>query len=340
MVERAPSNPVSLENPAKLAEIFYKETGNRNDMTKEQFFRVTGCKSVFFGDRFFETLANKASGKLNIGEMMGGFAKLHASKIDERIRFVFAIFDADGDGVITRSELKQVIEASVEESDTAMSEEETSNLVNALFQLFDADRNKHIDIEEFSRVLRNYPDLLEGMTFGGFGKIHAQNPATCKMSKMPKWIERIRLFILDNPPFLITYGVSILFMILAFIWLFLKFAGDCDDAKMNLRDPLTGYTREEIVTMTENNGNEISEEDRHYMVFSNAMSKLDPIECRDARKRKLLGWALPIAKGSAQAMKVVFTLILLPVSRTLMTTLRETFLKNFLYFDGAIEFHK
>lgn len=42
----------------------------------------------------------------------------------------------------------------------------------------------------------------------------------------------------------------------------------------------------------------------------------------DLSKTELMGWTLPIAKGCGQAMKVVFSAILFPVSRNTVTWLR------------------
>lgn len=56
-------------------------------------------------------------------------------------------------------------------------------------------------------------------------------------------------------------------------------------------------------------------------------------------KARLMSWTLPVAKGCGQMIKVTTTLILLPVSRTTMTRLRETPLRHIIPFDDAIAFH-
>lgn len=56
-------------------------------------------------------------------------------------------------------------------------------------------------------------------------------------------------------------------------------------------------------------------------------------------KCRLMSWTLPLAKGCGQMIKVTTTLILLPVSRTTMTRLRETPLRHIIPFDDAIAFH-
>ena len=84
----------------------------------------------------------------------------------------------------------------------------------------------------------------------------------------------------------------------------------------------------------------MSDSDAKYMCFSMEMQYDDPVGCRDARKRRLMSWTLPIAKGCGQGMKATFTLILIPVSRTLMTALRTTFLGRIFDFDDAIAYHR
>lgn len=340
--EHGANVPVSLANPAKLTEVFYIETNNRNDMTKEEFFRATGCKSVSFGNHLFHTLDVRNKGSINVGDMMEGFAKLRSNNIDERIRFVFGVFDRNGDGIISRHDLQDAIRASVLESGSEMNETEMNTLVKSLLQLFTSNGTDQVFLEDFASVLRNYPDLLEGMTFGSFGKIHTgAQIKEVRKAHAPTWMKDAFTWAQENPQFVITYGLTISLLILAFLWMFLKFAGDCDDAELGLRDPLTGYTREYLFNLSRTYDNvTITEDELPYAVFGFKMSKLDSITCRDARKRKLIGWSLPLAKACAQAMKVVFTLILFPVSRSLMTTLRETFLKQFFVFDGAIEYHK
>ncbi|CAD7701968.1 unnamed protein product, partial [Ostreobium quekettii] len=56
-------------------------------------------------------------------------------------------------------------------------------------------------------------------------------------------------------------------------------------------------------------------------------------------KCELMGWTLPLAKGCGQMVKLTTTLILLPVSRTTMTWLRETPLRRIVPFDDAMQFH-
>ncbi|XP_052185278.1 putative respiratory burst oxidase homolog protein H [Diospyros lotus] len=54
----------------------------------------------------------------------------------------------------------------------------------------------------------------------------------------------------------------------------------------------------------------------------------------------ILGYCLCFAKGAAEPLKFNMALILLPVCRSTLTKLRETFLGTFIPFDDNINFHK
>eukprot|EP00210_Caulerpa_lentillifera_P004706 g4490.t1 len=332
-----------LRNPSQLRTQFFSQTEGEDSMTREQFMRSTGCKSEVFGSKLFETIDCDRSGDITLEELMTALSRLRSPDSMERIHFVFSIFDLDGDGRIARQDLETVIRASVEESDNQMTDEETNQFVSALLQLFDTDKSDDITLDEFANVLRHYPDLLRGLTFGTFGTLDSAGERNNQPRKKKSFrgIRKMASWVINNPQYIYTYGLVILILIGCFLWRFLKYARDCNGVDLDYRDPLTGYSRSDILEMAENDPNlQLDVKDVRYMVFSKEMDDADAVKCRDARKRRLFTWTLPIAKGCGQAMKATFTLILFPVSRNLMTTLRETFLKHIFLFDGAIEFHR
>ncbi|KAL4303719.1 hypothetical protein GQ457_10G011200 [Hibiscus cannabinus] len=55
---------------------------------------------------------------------------------------------------------------------------------------------------------------------------------------------------------------------------------------------------------------------------------------------QITGYCVCVAKGSAEALKLNFALVLLPVCRRTLTTLRSSFLNQIIPFDDNINFHK
>ncbi|GAV71392.1 Ferric_reduct domain-containing protein/FAD_binding_8 domain-containing protein/NAD_binding_6 domain-containing protein/NADPH_Ox domain-containing protein/EF_hand_4 domain-containing protein [Cephalotus follicularis] len=63
-------------------------------------------------------------------------------------------------------------------------------------------------------------------------------------------------------------------------------------------------------------------------------------EFRGTPTFQITGYCLCFAKGTAETLKLNMALILLPVCRRTLTTLRSTFLSRFIPFDDNINFHK
>eukprot|EP00210_Caulerpa_lentillifera_P004633 g4419.t1 len=320
---------------------FTKATEGRPEMNLMQFIMTTGCRSRYYAVAAFDAIDKSKTGRIRFGDYIQFKKLLTFGSIDEKSSFVFSLLDRDGDGWLDEDDIQEGLKASSEENDRALKKDELARLLEVLMRLFVTQPGERIGRERFQQVLQGYPDLLGSFQLGEGFVLSLNTLAKSTKRFAIKAAKRTKRWALNHPIRLVSYIFTFIVITGAFFWLFWKFSGDCSDVNLEFRDPITNVTRHEIQDLArEYFGVYISDEDARYMSFSAEMSDRDSLQCRDARLRKLLSWTLPMAKGSGRAMKVIFTLILFPVSRSLMTRLRDTFLRHLFDFDGAISYHK
>ncbi|CAD7700151.1 unnamed protein product [Ostreobium quekettii] len=337
-----------------MRSLFNKLTGGSDRMDFQQFLKMTNTRSRFYAERLFDAIDVDHSKDISFEEFLNAIHTLQTRDSSKRVAFIFKVFDQDGDGLLSEEELRVVLHASVEESTADLPQSEVESLTQNLMQLFDAQDGK-LTLPEFERVLTTYPDVLEGFSLEGVitgtRKERQSRPPRPKKSRFP-----LLHWMAHNPQLTFTYTFFYLAVLACFFWRFSRYAHKCEGVNLGQPDPNTYLSRTQVrdawnaimeasqAATNDSSQNflahRISVEDAKYMSFSSKMTKQDPIGCQDSRKRVLLSWTLPVAKGCGQAMKCIFTLILFPVSRNLMTALRTTFLQHIFRFDDAIEFHK
>eukprot|EP00210_Caulerpa_lentillifera_P004672 g4457.t1 len=288
----------------ELRDKFRDVCDDKGTMSYVKFLDVTGCHSELFGKRLFEAIDTDKSGDISYEELLEAVYILQSRDTKRRKRFIFDLFDLNHDGQISKEELINVLYASLEEGRMSLSKDERDAFVSTLLELFELDENGSISFELFSKSLELHPDILEGLTLEGIAISRTQNQSTQRKTRKRKFSS----WITNHLQLIFTYSLLTLVLIGCFFWRFQRYMWNCEGSS--------------------------------YAVDSLSSANEDTLRCQDGRKRVLMGWSLPIAKGAGQAMKAVFTLILFPVSRNLMTNLRLTFLHYFFDFDASIDFHK
>ncbi|XP_039306624.1 NADPH oxidase 5 isoform X2 [Solenopsis invicta] len=83
---------------------------------------------------------------------------------NDKIRFLFKVYDIDGDGLIQLRELEHVMRACMEENEMKFSDEQIKELTVALFEDADQDNRGTITFEALKRQLEKHEGLLENLS--------------------------------------------------------------------------------------------------------------------------------------------------------------------------------
>ncbi|XP_045183850.2 NADPH oxidase 5-like [Mercenaria mercenaria] len=144
---------------------FREIAGTKGNITFEQFTKALGLqKSTFYAERIFKIFNQDDSGRMELGELLDGIHMLAKGRPEEKLKFLFDVFDEDGNGHIDRRELQEVLQACIEESSMTLSDENLEDLTEAMFVAIDKDNDGTITFDELKEELQKQPEVLHNLT--------------------------------------------------------------------------------------------------------------------------------------------------------------------------------
>merc|ERR1712129_537521 len=96
-------------------------------------------------------MGTDSSGTVEFQEFVQGLATFAEAK-EEKLRFVFSVYDMDKDGFISREELYTVLQMMVGSN---LKEVQLQQVVNRTFRDVDKDLDGKISFEEFAAIIGN-----------------------------------------------------------------------------------------------------------------------------------------------------------------------------------------
>lgn len=112
----------------------------------------------------FQIFDRDNSGSISLQEFLEAARQFAGQTADDKIRFLFKVYDIDGDGLIQHRELQHVMRACMEENGMEFSEEQIDDLTAAMFEDADPDNKGAITYEALKRQLEQHGGLLENLT--------------------------------------------------------------------------------------------------------------------------------------------------------------------------------
>eukprot|EP00736_Rhodelphis_marinus_P010772 Rmarinus@m.7424 len=132
---------------------------------KAEFQKSLGLRDGLFVDRMFGLFDANGDQEINFREFIVGLSVFcPRAEVKDKMKFSFQVYDFDGDGYITKEELKQMLEATLVENNLSLTGQQVDDLVTATFQEADTDGDGTISFEEYCAMVEKHPTMIQNMT--------------------------------------------------------------------------------------------------------------------------------------------------------------------------------
>ncbi|XP_063908421.1 NADPH oxidase 5 isoform X3 [Zophobas morio] len=148
----------------RLEQLFKQTVGNEKEIRREEFKKIVVSKNPFFTERVFQIFDKDNSGSISLQEFLDSMHQFAGQTPDDKIRFLFKVYDLDGDGLIQHKELQHVMRACMEENGMQFSEEQIDDLTVAMFEDADMNNRGAITYEALKNQLEKHGGLLENLS--------------------------------------------------------------------------------------------------------------------------------------------------------------------------------
>jgi predicted ferric reductase len=141
--------------------------GRRRVLKPADVRRAFALKDPYVASRVFAVLAGGGR-TVDRDEAVTKLETALASG-ESRIRFLFELHDTRGRGGLRRDDVKRMLDASLRQNEIRLTPREKTELVEALFARADGRTGRkdgRLDGEEFRKLLKSRPEVLEGMLAG------------------------------------------------------------------------------------------------------------------------------------------------------------------------------
>lgn len=122
-------------------------------------FFPCGVSSYRYANYVFNTLDYNKVGYLNFEDFVRGLSVLCRGTLEEKLRWIFCLYDINSDGVISRDDLYQIVSSVYElmgsYSQSAFDSGVVHRRVETLFQKMDRNKNGQITLDEFLSLCLN-----------------------------------------------------------------------------------------------------------------------------------------------------------------------------------------
>lgn len=153
------------ENINWLEQVFKSNVGKgKDEFTISEFKKIVPSKNEFFVERAFRIFDKDGSGTVSLPEFIETMHQFSGQGDDEKISFLFKVYDLNDDGMIDESDLREVMKACMVENGMDFDDKDIRDLANALFDDAVREGQDAINVDDLKAQLQRHEGLLENMT--------------------------------------------------------------------------------------------------------------------------------------------------------------------------------
>ncbi|EPZ35459.1 EF-hand [Rozella allomycis CSF55] len=135
-------------------------------MVYQQFFPFSDA--IPFADHVFRLLDVNRNGRIEYVEFIKALSTLSRGTLDEKIEMSFRLYDVDGDGYVSKDDMRMIIDAVHKMvSDiirNSQRDETVSGRITRLFTEMDKDGDNKLSYDEFKTGAREDPSILQAIS--------------------------------------------------------------------------------------------------------------------------------------------------------------------------------
>jgi predicted ferric reductase/Ca2+-binding EF-hand superfamily protein len=242
--------------------------------------KALGIRNNLTCRRMFDLVDTDGTGYIDFEEYRSFIAMLRSRSLEKRLAFVFQVYDLDGDGYLTVSEAKQVLEASLSEQELILVEDDLNRLVDVFLHTLNCDRDTRVSSADFVRLVSQFPGIAGQLD--QFTNIWLPTQKSRKSSRPSSagWLLRLKRRLAESWPSLNLMALYAVVNVLV-----------------------------------------IAIAVRHQIDIG-------------------ASYGMQIARAGGAALNLNMALVLLPMCRSLWSTLRHTVVADFINIDDMADYHK
>eukprot|EP01106_Pelomyxa_sp_JSP_P015350 TRINITY_DN525_c0_g1_i1.p1 TRINITY_DN525_c0_g1~~TRINITY_DN525_c0_g1_i1.p1 ORF type:complete len:203 (+),score=59.79 TRINITY_DN525_c0_g1_i1:54-611(+) len=148
---------------------FKKHAGKDGKITRETFKEIlAGVMHPELADKVFDSFDRDHSNSMDVREYLSMMGVTHGGSLEQKLEASFELFDKNGDGVLDRSEIRDMFIMIVKQKQRARGASDQldkaamtaiDSVIDQVFDKVDTDRSGAIDRAEFKNGFSQHPEV-------------------------------------------------------------------------------------------------------------------------------------------------------------------------------------